>query len=133
MLKSILEDPGPDRPPGEDIPNWCKCGKCREMDRPVENVCCGYFSCFTTFDHFHFLCLNPTVLTVSILQRADIRADAIDYSPASFRKASYRQYILWKHGHLGAGNRRVVPSCVVWAVRDCFPSPNGQYMGFREY
>ena len=35
-----------------------------------------------------------------------------------------------RFGKLGKGNRRVVPSCVVWAMRDSFPSATGIYMGF---
>ena len=60
------------------------------------------------------------VLSVAIHNRADIRADPIDYSPASYRKAAYRQFIL---GYLGRRNRRVVPSCVVLAIRPMYPSP----------
>ena len=84
LLQTLVQDspPGPERPPGEDIPEWCKCGRCRPMDTPAENVCCKDVRCITTFDHFHLLCLNHPVLTIAIHQRYDIRADAVSYSPA---------------------------------------------------
>ena len=24
-----------------NLPQWCKCGKCREMQRDIENKCCN--------------------------------------------------------------------------------------------
>lgn len=82
---------------------------------------------------FFIGCVHHLILTLAILQRADIRADPVDYSPASYCKAAYRQYILMTHGYLGQGIRRVVPSCVVLAIRRWYPSPSGTYMGCREY
>uniref|UniRef100_A0A1X7TTA0 P2X purinoreceptor 7 intracellular domain-containing protein n=1 Tax=Amphimedon queenslandica TaxID=400682 RepID=A0A1X7TTA0_AMPQE len=49
----------------------------------------------------------------------------------SYRKAAYRQYILWKYKKLGKGNRKVCPSCVVRAIRNWYLSQTGHYMGFR--
>ena len=82
------------------------------------------------FGDFHIVCLEHSVLTVAIHNRADIYANSIDYSPASYRKTAYRQYILKEHGR---GNRRIIPSCVVLCIRDRYPSPDGQYLGFKEY
>ena len=132
-LSLLTPDPGLDRPPGEEIPPWCKCSRCREMETPRENVCCGHRDCVTTFDHYHLLCLEHNVLTVAILNRAEIYADRVEYGPRNYRKAAYRQYALWTFGCLGAGNRRVIPSCVVLNIRDVYPSPDGVYMGFKEY
>ena len=135
LLKTLVceSSPDPDHPRGEEGPEWCICGKCRQMDMPVENVCCRDRMCITTYDQFHLLCLNHPVLTVAIHQRSDIRADPIDYSPASYRKAAYRQFILWQHGYLGRSNRRVISSCAVWTIRDWYPARDGHYMGFKEY
>ena len=135
LLKSLVCDTSPDPEyfTRDPIPEWCICGRCRQMDLPVENICCQDAKCITTYDHFHLLCLNHPVLTTAIHSRCDIRADPIDYSPASYRKAGYRQFILWQDGYLGRGNRRVIPSCAVWAIRDWYPAPDGHYMGFKEY
>ena len=50
----------------------------------------------------------------------------------SYRYASYRQYILWMFDRLGKGNRRVIPSCVIWAIRNCFPEDNDNYVNYEE-
>ena len=133
LLQSANEGPEQDQPSNQASPQWCVCGNCQPMGTPTEDVCCRKTSCVTRHEEFYLLCINYLVLTVAILGRVDIRADPIDYSPSSYRKAAYRQYIYWVHGYLGRGNRRVIPSCVVLAIRRWFPSPTGVYMGFREY
>ena len=49
----------------------------------------------------------------------------------SYRLAAYRQFIHWTYSRLGRGIRKVIPSCVVAAVRYEFPDPDGTYIGFK--
>jgi len=76
-------------------------------------------------------CLDKEVLTLAIHAGTDILAEEPDYSTNTFQKGAYRQYCLWKYGKLGKGNRRVLPSCVVHAIRRYYPSPDGLYIGYR--
>ena len=103
------------------------------MPLEIENVCCRKQTCVTAQDFFQLAVLDMNVLSIAIVNRSDVFADDPDYSPSSYRKAAYRQWILWQHGYLGRTNRRVVPSCIVWAVRDKYPAQDGQYLGFKEY
>ena len=136
LLKAIAEGGSHDSPnpqgQGQQLP-WCICQKCRMMTLPEENRCCRRVPCITTAEQFHTNVLNVDVLSIAMVSRSDIRAETPDYTPASYRKACYRQWIMWQHGFLGRSNRRVVPSCVVWAVSNKFPVPDGNYMGFKEY
>ena len=50
----------------------------------------------------------------------------------SYRLAAYRQFIHWTYSRLGRGIHRVIPSCVVAAVRHEFPELDGVYTGFRQ-
>ena len=77
-----------------------------------------------------YVMFNTTCLDREVL-RCDIRADEPDYSTQSYRKAAHRQYTLWKYGKLGRGNRNILPSCVVTIIRQAYPAPDGNYMGFR--
>ncbi|XP_065054976.1 P2X purinoceptor 7-like [Rhopilema esculentum] len=110
---------------------WCKCGICVDTGHPAENKCCDRKVCVTAYRMFGKLCLDRDVLQLNITARCDIRADPMDFSMNSFRKAAYRQFTLWKYGRLGRGNRRILPSCVVKIIREAYPSPDGQYMGFK--
>lgn len=126
-------DPGPSG--SNAAPEWCVCGHCRPMPQEIENKCCRQRICISSTARFHKLCLDQDVLQLSIRNTGDIRNDREDSSTRSFRKAAYRQYILARHGHLGKGNRRVCPSCVVLKIRAQYPSVTGihVYMGYREH
>lgn len=51
---------------------------------------------------------------------------------ANYRHFAYRNYVDYMHGKLGRGNRRVIPACVVAFIRDRWPSPDGNYVGFQD-
>ncbi|KAK3089107.1 hypothetical protein FSP39_000875 [Pinctada imbricata] len=72
--------------------------------------------------------LDEAVLRVS---RQDVLAvgEGDDLAKEN-RHAGYRQFILWTYGRLGTGVRKAIPSCCVWAIRDRYPDPFGQYVGF---
>ena len=120
-------------PSASGVPGWCVCGRCRPMPQEIENKCCKLKKCITSSSRFTKLCLDPDVLELCIRNTSDIRNDREDNSTRAFRKAAYRQFILARHGHLGKGNRRVCPSCVVLKIRERFPSITGVYMGYREH
>ena len=66
---------------------------------------------------------------LAMRNKADIVVDRVSVTNNTLRKTVYRQYILWRYFYLGKGNRRVIPSCCVWAIRDVYPSEGGKYMG----
>ena len=96
-------------------------------------VCCKLRPCTTTTDAFYDISLNLHVLSVCIINHCDYFGEDTEFTPSNYRKAAYRQYILYNHGYLGRGNRKVVPSCGVWKVRDHYPAPDNNYLGFKEY
>lgn len=117
--------------PGSSVPDWCVCQKCREMPTALERKCCGKEKCISLLPNFQILVLEEEVLAIARLMRRDILVidDESDLNKAN-RHQAYRQFILWQHGRLGTGDRRVIPSCSVWAIRDKYPDAFGQYTGF---
>ncbi len=53
---------------------------------------------------------------------------------SQYRLVSYRIVLEWvlRGEQLGRGNRRPLPSCVVTAIRQRYPSATGNYAGFKE-
>ncbi|XP_069139074.1 P2X purinoceptor 7-like [Argopecten irradians] len=127
-------DGGGYHPEGGTSPDWCSCGNCRQMPTLVERVCCNHQpqNCITILPYFDVLVMDDAVLALARLYREDVFAlpGDVDLNRAN-RHTAYRQYVLWQFGRLGAGIRKVVPSCAVWKIRDKFPNAFGQYTGFK--
>lgn len=49
----------------------------------------------------------------------------------NIRFALYRIASEQYHGHLGKGNRKKLPTCIVGNIRDLFPDARRNYIGFR--
>ena len=79
------DDPDPDDPSGgeEDLPEWCVCRNCVQMENPQEQKCCTLRNCITSYELFQNLCLDRNVLEVAIKARCDMRADDLDFSTNS--------------------------------------------------
>ena len=48
------------------------------------------------------------------------------------RKSMYRMFTYLKYGHLCRGVRIPIPECVVAKIREKYPDPDEEYMGFME-
>ncbi|XP_071835919.1 P2X purinoceptor 7-like [Apostichopus japonicus] len=113
-------------------PGWCNCGRCKEMPQDVEKKCCRLQEgCLSTSEVFLTVCINAHVLEVAMRATEDILADAAVRTNKNYRHYAYKQFIYWQHGRLGAGRRRVIPSCCIWAIRMRFPAANNMYKGFE--
>ena len=70
------------------------------MDQVVEQVCCRRRNgCITDLEAFETIAIDISVLSVAILNRCEITADDPEYTPRSYRKAAYRQLIVWQNGY----------------------------------
>ncbi|XP_072181710.1 uncharacterized protein [Diadema setosum] len=139
MLLDLLKaPPQPDPEPDNQSPAWCICHHCRPMPRDIEMVCCGLppNKCISRSEHFRAI-LDPFLLHLMRRLWRDVRNREDDnQAPGAehnrMRWTAYRAYVLWQHGHLGAKNRVVIPSCVVTKTRQRYPDPNSHYIGFLE-
>uniref|UniRef100_A0A672QI08 P2X purinoreceptor 7 intracellular domain-containing protein n=1 Tax=Sinocyclocheilus grahami TaxID=75366 RepID=A0A672QI08_SINGR len=119
---------------------WCTCGKCQPLPTEEESQCFHDWTisipplepvsesagetlspsrCFTEQNGF------PLLLSNSVLEAT---------RTCQYRLVAYRIVLKWmlKGERLGRLNRRVLPSCVVSAIRQSYLSPSGHYVGFRE-
>ncbi|KAL2076361.1 hypothetical protein ACEWY4_028062 [Coilia grayii] len=121
---------------------WCTCRCCEVMPTEVENFCCREWELLDT-DTPDTGCLVTTKQFSSLIDKAVLETffrkpvpEGPDgrLSTKQCRLVAYRVVLEWglKGERLGRGQRRVLPSCVVTAIRKEYPSPSGRYHGFQE-
>uniref|UniRef100_A0A8C6NSQ6 P2X purinoreceptor 7 intracellular domain-containing protein n=1 Tax=Nothobranchius furzeri TaxID=105023 RepID=A0A8C6NSQ6_NOTFU len=114
-------------------PSWCVCSHCRDMPTDLEKKCCQKppQTCISTVPHMEESILQNGVLRLARTLWNEFRAVYDDPDPGEdnrqFRHAAYRQFVAWQHGKPGGGRRVVIPSCVVWRIREKFRDPNSNY------
>jgi len=57
--------------------------------------------------------------------------EKFEYDNTNYRFAAYKQFISWINGRLGKHMRQVIPSCVVWSIRNKYPSEGEEYVPFK--
>lgn len=102
------------------------------MPTDKERVCCKQRQlCRSQSQVFKNICIDSDNVATVIRSLADTYVFTPTYDNRAMRHAAYRQYIMWQHGHLGQGHRRVIPACCVWEIRKHHPSPDGHYTGYK--
>ena len=91
---------------------------------------CKYIS---DTEDFKSLCHQEVVLKDVLSALNDMSGDPLENIDNNIlRCAAYKQYIWLVHNYLGIGNRKVIPSCAIWSIRDKFPSNTNVYVPYME-
>ena len=126
--------------------DWCQCGNCCIEKREIDCLCCQEVdalnpkfdeenvSCIANSTEFKILCTRKSVLENVLVGLHEIKGDCLEekWSNRSLRYAAYKQFVWWVFKYLGKGNRRVLPSCVLWKIRGMYPQPDNDYVLFSE-
>ncbi|XP_073485042.1 uncharacterized protein [Aquarana catesbeiana] len=122
---------------------WCFCAQCRPMPTSEESKCCQGLeevqpflehglTCVTQHEEFVERCLTKRILVYQIqMESANVHKDYIRDANRCLRRGAYKSYTNMVHGFLGKNRRIPIPSCVVWAIRNKYPDPNEEYIGFK--
>eukprot|EP00112_Aurelia_sp_Birch-Aquarium-sp1_P021805 Seg596.8 transcript_id=Seg596.8/GoldUCD/mRNA.D3Y31 product="P2X purinoceptor 7" protein_id=Seg596.8/GoldUCD/D3Y31 len=97
LVKVIQGEPASPTPENPELA-WCICNVCVQMSSAEERKCCGKVRCLSSYHVFQKVCLDRDVLEVHIKAHADHYAENIEFTTNAFRKAAYRQFIMWRFG-----------------------------------
>lgn len=136
--------------------DWCLCGGCKAMETEIESLCCldtneimdEYFDgnqCISDSEGFESVCLSKHSLKAAITAKKYYKTKKDDPNNEqkpeqkpkpipneAFRYAGYRQFVFWVYDNLEQGERKVIPSCAVWKIRERFKkADNEKYVQFQ--
>ena len=103
---------------------------CKEMPTDIENKCCKQKRFLSKTNVFVNICIDRENLQTAIGNLSDIYVFTPRYANKSMQHAAYHQYVMRKHGHVGARRRVDIPSCCVCTIWNAYPSPTNQNTGF---
>ncbi|KAF7665986.1 hypothetical protein LDENG_00124000 [Lucifuga dentata] len=114
-------------------PAWCKCDCCSSSPLPQEELCCRQTNgpCIATSPLFDRLVLCRSLLEAVLLYRDPLSPPPDPSQTTTLRHCAYRQYISWRFGVPHSDTHPAIPRCCVQRIREEYPSPDGQYSGFR--
>ena len=77
--------------------------------------------------------INPYVIENAYYRYIEVNGPVGEYTLMHklYRHLCYRSITQWFYVKLGKKNRKVLPSCVVNAIRQNFPSEDKEYTGFK--
>ena len=83
---------------------------------------------------FRQLCLLRVILQNFLSCLHETRGDFLQMmlSNKSYRFAAYKEFIWFVYKIFGKENLWVIPSCVVWKIRETFPEEDGLYILYKE-
>ena len=125
------------------VSSWCQCGKCCTMDTDLESLCCREVDkaaqfltengCIIEHDFFPQFCLNKWTLHFCSGFHKKILSSPSDYSNDNdrYRYTAYRNFVYAVWNRLPRNKRKVIPSCVVMAIRRAYPDLSEKYTGFQ--
>ncbi|XP_056432861.1 P2X purinoceptor 7-like [Gadus chalcogrammus] len=133
---------------------WCACGYCEPMGTEAECFCCQECDlfrraldamhietrCVTAMEDFPSLVNRAVLETFFRVPKINWKRRPIPEGPDGqlsnnqCRLVAYRVVLEWalRGERLGRRERRVLPSCVLKAIRKKYPSLSGEYQGFKE-
>jgi len=123
----------PNVPEQKSPPYWCTCGHCKDMYRDIEKLCCGCApqDCLSKKAYMQFYILDAGVLSLARATWNDLLAQEEGQEPGAYsretRIMALRQFLVWHDYSVRDMKGVVIPSCVVWRIRDTFPDPMGNY------
>ena len=96
---------------------------------PIKQV-----KCVLMCEEFQTLCLDKVILNNGLTGLHETRGDPIEdnFPNRSLRYTTYKEFIWWVFKKLRKGNRRLIPLCALWKIRELYPEADENYVMYLE-